>query len=178
MFGKYKWLSRQHYKEMKNLVNLEEKSGYLIYQLNLLWKREMSKAISAFDLTYTQYLVLMAAAWLGDKQDTSVKEQKVTQSGISEFLHIDRMLVSRMVNKLKKRDLIRDFEDSSSIRSKPLLVTEDGRNMLKKVVPMILEREQIFYKGLTAKEHNELNHLLGKVLSSNQLQDQPQSSNK
>ncbi len=159
---------------MDNLINLEEKSGYLIYQLNLLWKREISRSIAEFDLTYTQYLVLMATAWIHLNDQTG----SVTQARISEFLHIDRMLVSRMVNKLMQRKFIQTKEGCDGSRTQPLCVTDEGISILRKAVPQILDKEQDFYACLNKKEHKTLNQIMAKVLNYNQLKDQSQTSDK
>jgi DNA-binding MarR family transcriptional regulator len=157
---------------MKQLVNLEEKTGYLIYQLNLLWKREISRVIAEFDLTYTQYLVLMATAWLEGREGT----EQTTQAQISSFLHIDRMMVSRMVQKLINLNLIAYNKQEAQGRTQPIHTTERGMQILRKAVPEILLNEAEFYSCLTEQEHQNLNSLLIKVLSSNQSNEQKQST--
>jgi hypothetical protein len=52
----------------------EDSSGFLLWQVTNLWQREIKKALSPFDLTHSQFVILANTHWL------SLQKTEVTRS--------------------------------------------------------------------------------------------------
>ncbi|MCG8374395.1 MAG: hypothetical protein MI700_12715, partial [Balneolales bacterium] len=75
------------------MPNPQERLGYLIWQINMQWVRQVNHMVSEFDITHTQLLVLVGTRMLG------MNKEEVIQQDLVELIKIDRMLVSKMVKK-------------------------------------------------------------------------------
>ena len=150
----------KEHKKIFPVTRLEEKSGYLLYQVNMLWQRKVNQGLKSLDLTHTQFIVLASTAWMGKEGE------RVHLSDISTFAHFDRMMTSRLTDKLSERNLLKKIPGKQNAKIREIKLTPTGIELLKKAIQKMLEMEKEFY-GPLGEHHQELNKNLEKLLIAN-----------
>ena len=145
---------------MKNeeCLRLENQICFPMYVASKEIVRRYIPLLSALDLTYTQYITLLA---LWEKDHITVKE-------LGEKLYLDSGTLTPLLNKLEKKGYIIKNKSDKDGRELVVIVTDKGHELKKKaleVPPEIakcvcLEKEAaiVFYQLL----HKVLNGFYGK----------------
>lgn len=108
--------------------------------------------LNELDVTYPQYLVLMAL-W---------EEDKVTISSIVDQTHIDGGSLTLILNKLKQKNIIEYLKDKQDRRSKIVKLTLKGEKLKEKAKEIPLKVACQLPK-LTNSEMKSLYTLLDKI---------------
>ena len=114
--------------------------------------RKYQPYLEKFDLTYTQYIVLLV---LWENDDISVKE-------IGSKLYLDSGTLTPLINKLIKKGYIRKSRSKIDERELIISLTKEGKELkekIKVVPPEIAKKVK-----LTSEEAKTLYDLLYKVL--------------
>ena len=132
---------------------------FLPYRLSLL-SNTISAGIAA---TYREQYQLSVTEWrtiaiLGRFPELSANQ--VAHKGA-----IDKVAVSRAVNRLLERGLLTRHIDPSDRRRSVLALTRDGHELHQQIAPAAIERESRLLAGLSQEEQNEFNRLIDKLLS-------------
>ena len=90
-------------------------------------------------------------------------EPGCTAAEVSQFLRIDKAVVSRSVRSLIEKELVGTDVSGGTRR---LYLTERGVEMHDNVLPIALRREQILLDGFTAEERSELMSMLRRMHSN------------
>jgi DNA-binding MarR family transcriptional regulator len=85
-----------------------------------------------------------------------------TSSDVSEFLAMNKAIVSKSVNTLIGRDLIVPADGRRG--SRHLYLTRAGAHMHDRMKPISLQGQEIILADLSAAEITQLNHLLTRLL--------------
>jgi DNA-binding MarR family transcriptional regulator len=130
---------------------------FLPYRLSVLSNR-ISQAIAdryeeKFSLTLPEWRMI---AVLGEESDLSAAE-------VSKRTAMDKVAVSRAVkNLLSSGRLERHFSNDDRRRS-VLSLSDKGRQVYQKVLPLALSYEATLLSGLSAKEQEFLDNILNKL---------------
>lgn len=130
---------------------------FLPYRLNVLSKR-ISDALSkiyteAFDITIPEWRILV---WLRNQPKLSAKE-------ICAYTYMDKTQVSRVINQLEERALIQRQTDEEDSRSFQLSLTDDGEDLLNRVIPDAIAWEDELIQSLTASEYRDFLIIIEKL---------------
>jgi DNA-binding MarR family transcriptional regulator len=87
----------------------------------------------------------------------------VTASEISDFVAMNKAIISKSVGVLTDRQLIVQVEDTG--RSRQLFLTTDGAAMHDAMLPVSLRGQEIILGDLTGEEVTQLNDLLRRLLA-------------
>jgi DNA-binding MarR family transcriptional regulator len=87
----------------------------------------------------------------------------VTASEISEFVAMNKAIISKSVGVLTERRLIVQVEDTG--RSRQLFLTPEGAGMHEAMLPISLRGQEIILGDLTDAEVVQLNSLLRRLLA-------------
>jgi len=85
-----------------------------------------------------------------------------TSSYISEFVAMNKAVVSKSVNTLIARGLIVPADGARG--SRPLYLTREGADMHDRMMPISLQGQEIVLADLSRDEIQQLNRLLGRLL--------------
>jgi len=88
----------------------------------------------------------------------------VTASAICNSSGFPRNTISRAIQKLIDKNIIRREVDSNDLRSFVLYLTDEGRRIVDEAMQPMQEREQIMLSGLSPAEKLMLSELLAKVV--------------
>ncbi len=122
----------------------EESSGYLLAQLTMVWQRRQKRILDPLDLTHTQFVLLASLAWLSRSSDS------VMQVDLADHNNFDRMMVSKVLRTLEKKNLIRRSEHTSDTRAKTVHLTGDGESKLIKALPIVENMDHEFFAVLNS----------------------------
>jgi DNA-binding MarR family transcriptional regulator len=87
----------------------------------------------------------------------------VTASEISDFVAMNKAIISKSVGVLTDRQLIVQVEDTG--RSRQLFLTAEGAAMHDAMLPVSLRGQEIILGDLTGEEVTQLNDLLRRLLA-------------
>lgn len=113
--------------------------GFTLWRDFMRWQRELNARLRPLDLTQPQFAVLAVCAWL------SREGKKVTQQEMVDFLGMDRMHISQIATRLERSELIERRMASTDLRAKHVEVTEKGRTLLEKAMPIVEEFDRAFF---------------------------------
>jgi len=128
----------------------EESSGFLLWQVTNLWQREIKKALEAYGLTHSQFVLLASIHWL------ALNKQDVTQIVLSAHTKIDPMTTSTVLRTLQRKGFIQRHEHLTDTRAKTVALTEDGIKMIKNAVITVEKFDRDFF-SLLGDKTTELN---------------------
>lgn len=123
----------------------EESSGFLLWQVTSLWQREIRKALEQYGLTHSQFVLIASIHWL------VLHHQEVTQVVLSAHTKIDPMTTSTVLRTLQQKGLINREEHSTDTRAKTVVLTEEGKKMVKKAVVTVEKFDADFFSVLGNK---------------------------
>jgi DNA-binding MarR family transcriptional regulator len=130
----------------------EESSGFLLWQVTMLWQRKVRQALEQYDLTHSQFVLLTSLHWL------LIHNKDVTQIVLSNHSKIDPMTTSAVLRTLQKKGLIKRQEHSTDTRAKKLSITNKGKELVKKAVVTVEQTDRNFFTllGDRTKNFNEM----------------------
>lgn len=126
--------------------NPNENLGYLLWQTTMQWQRQMNRALSEVGLTHTQFVILIALAWL------LRSTENVTQKEIADHSQTDRMMVSKILRTLQKNGLIDRKEHETDTRAKCVFLTDKGVEILQEAISVKTDANEQFFKNLSDKQ--------------------------
>src|SRR5580692_6603257 len=92
----------------------EENSGYLLWQVTMQWQLRMNRALGKKGVTLTQFSLMAGLYWLSKKKKT------VTQQQLADYANTDKMMTSKILTLLEKKQIIKRINDPFDSRSKQL----------------------------------------------------------
>ncbi|MFV1885516.1 MAG: MarR family winged helix-turn-helix transcriptional regulator [Balneola sp.] len=136
--------------------NPEDKMGYLIWQINMLWVKKVNQSLQDIGLTHTQLITLAATEWL------NFEKEHVIQRDLALKMKVDRMLVSKLVSKLVDAQLIKKKKSEEDSRVNLLSLTGSGRELLMDAIVIMKKNEREFF-GLVEEDLPDLVKKLKKL---------------
>lgn len=133
---------------------------FLPYRLSILSNR-VSRAIAAryadaFGLTIPEWRII---AVLGRRPGLTAKE-------VAEATEMDKVAVSRAVAKLVESKRVAARADRDDARRQILSLTAQGESVHARIAPIALENEQRLLSALSAREREQLDALLDRLLAT------------
>lgn len=120
----------------------EESSGYLLWQVTMLWQRAMKRELDNLDITHTQFVLMSALGWL------SKANQNVTQIDIANHSNTDRMMVSKVLRTLEEKKVIKRKDHPVDTRAKVITLTPNGIELLQKALVIVHGVDTTFFDAL------------------------------
>ena len=107
----------------------DESIGFLVHQVKLRLTQAIDEKINDLDITAAQWVVLKQIALRNGE----------TATALCKCSGCDTGSMTRMLDRLEEKDLIRRERSTTDRRVVLLHVTENGQALLPKVVPLIVE---------------------------------------
>ncbi|WP_343673885.1 MarR family transcriptional regulator [Chitinophaga sp.] len=121
-------------------IEPEENSGYLLWQVTMQWQLSMNRALGKMGLTLTQFSLMAGLYWL------SVKKGAVTQQQLADYANTDKMMTSKVLAVLEKKQVIERIKDPGDSRAKQLKMTEKGVEALREAYRIVQQVDGVFFK--------------------------------
>lgn len=137
----------------------EENTGYLLWQVTMQWQLSMNRALRAMGLTLTQFSLMAGLYWLNKKG------QQVTQQQLADFANTDKMMTSKVLTVLEKKQFIKKANDPSDSRAKLLTITDKGTKTLREAYVIVQKVDESFFKNVV-KDKVVFDNFLLKLMRS------------
>jgi DNA-binding MarR family transcriptional regulator len=120
----------------------EDSSGFLLWQVTNLWQREIKKALEKYELTHAQFVLMASTHWL------TLHNESVTQVLLAANTKIDPMTTSTVLRTLQAKGLLKRQEHSTDTRAKIVVLTEEGKKVIKQAVKAVEKFDEAFFAPL------------------------------
>lgn len=134
----------------------EQSPGFLLWQVNNLWQRNIQQALRPLDLTHVQFVLLANIRWLEERDGV------VTQSMLASHARTDPMMTSQVVRKLEERKLLTRNPHPEDSRAVQLALTASGTRLIAEALTIVESADRQFF-SLSAKEEAHLLDLLNRL---------------
>ncbi len=132
-------------------LDANESTGFLLWQVNTIWQRNVAAVLRGHDFTQVQFALLASLMWL------ERKEEWVTQAMLARHAKLDEMMTSQVLRSLEKRGLVERHPHPRDTRAKYLLLTADGRSKTAEALPKVemVDQEYFAVLGQQRKDFNQ-----------------------
>lgn len=134
---------------------LYDHTGYWLRRLSNLIHQTFEHVLAEHDVTVAQWNVLVAIHH-GDA---------ITPFDLARFIDIDTGAVTRLVDRLVEKRLLKRLPDPTDRRSVRLQLTSKGYELVPKLVQIADENDKRFFGSLTSAEHQQLKELISMLLA-------------
>jgi len=139
-----------------------EDSGFLMLQASNLWSYYQAKALRRFyGLSHMQFNVLASVAW-----QVLHNGKEITQVEIAHHIKSEPTAVSQMIRALEDKGYISRTTNSTNIRAKSVELTEEGKDLMIKVMQTIYDVNAKFF-SILGKNIKRFNGDLSELINAN-----------
>lgn len=142
--------------------------GFLLAKTNQIKDRFLDQCLAKEEITSSQIKVMFALYFMRIKRS----------SDISKYLNVDGSSVTRMLDRLEKKQFIQRVSDPEDRRSVLIQLTEEGRDVTLRAIPLAESAIDKLTGCLTFEEKQNLLHCLGKIVDSFLAEEFPISNQK
>ena len=141
-----------------NVFPLENSPGYTIHKLDRQMSLDLQHAFQArgFAITPEQWGVLNRL-W---------ENEGIHQSALAERAGKDRHNITRILNLLEKNGFILRTPDGEDKRRLNVNLTEEGKALKQKLIPIAINYLKKCFRGLTADEIQDLKRIHEHILKN------------
>jgi DNA-binding MarR family transcriptional regulator len=141
-----------------NVFPLDNSQGYIIHRLDVQMSLGLQHAFQAkgFNITPEQWGVLNRL-W---------EKEGIHQSALAERAAKDRHNITRILNLLEKNGFILRTPDGEDKRRLNVYLTEEGKALKQKLIPIVIDYLQKCFEGLTQEEVQDLKRVHKHILKN------------
>ncbi len=133
--------------------DIRDSLGYLLGNVRSEWITAVEKELKPLDLTAAQYIVLLK---VGSGSATTPVE-------ICRVLQYDTGAMTRLIDRIEAKGLIKRVAHSADRRSIALELTSEGEELYPKLIRIVMELNKRALRGFTKDEVASLERLLKRV---------------
>lgn len=135
----------------------EDSPGFLLWQTTITWQRLIKKALEPYDISHPQFVIMALLLWFQEQgHDT-------TQVLIITWSKLDKMTVSQSLKKLAAQGFVDRVEHKSDTRAKSVTLTQQGKALICKLVPLVEAVDTQFFSTISSSEQQVLIQMLRKL---------------
>jgi len=128
--------------KLSRFASAQESPGFLLWQVYLLWKRNIEACLESFDLTHIQFVLLAGLSYL------QRNNADVTQVELALFIQCDVTMTSQVLRTLEKKKFIERYQKVGDERAKYPKLTNEGLKILKSALEQVELVDENFFKKL------------------------------
>ena len=133
--------------------NLNESLGFHVHTLSTKMKQTLDAKLRKMDLTSYQFGAMLNV----------YKNGALTQKEIAKFINTDEPSTARLMNRLEEKNCIKRSADAKDKRKKLISLTDTGKDLLNKILPLAMEINASFTSKISEEEKKTLFELLMKM---------------
>jgi DNA-binding MarR family transcriptional regulator len=130
-----------------------QSAGFLLWQASLRWQREVADALTPYELTHSQFVLLSAAWWLNEGW-----AEKPNQRRLADYTGLDPMMTSQVLRALEARGLVERKPNPTDSRARVIDVTAMGSALAQQAIALV---EVVDRKFFSAGDQEHLLSTLG-----------------
>ncbi len=139
------------------MEHLHKMPGFLMRRCSQISVAILHESTAAYDLTVTEWAILWALE----------ASSGIDQTGLSNWLAVDRSSIARLVDGLEKRSLLKRATSAQDKRIKCMYATKKGTKVFKKARNSVELAQKQIMEPLSKAEANTFIELLHKLVNSN-----------
>lgn len=132
----------------------DEALGWIVYKARLLMKNRLQKTLKDYDITTEQWVILSGL----------YTKEGYNQKDLAERCLKDRAALTRILDILERKELIKRENSSNDRREFLVYMTDKGRNLYEEVLPMVTKINQENVSVFSESEFQQLKDLLNKLI--------------
>lgn len=136
---------------------------HLVSRLAAEVRLEMERRLAPHGITTQQWSVLARLQQLGD----------MTPSALAHHLGIDGSAITRLLDRLEKKQMVRRVRNPKDRRSLSVELLPEGRELLMTLPPVEKQVGELFMQGISLREEAQIKLLLKTMLRNGDRGDLP-----
>ena len=137
----------------------EDSPGLLLWQTTMVWQRLIRKVLEPYGVTHPQFVIMATLLWF------EMHPQDTTQIHIVNWTKLDKMTVSKALKSLEGQGLVMRATHGRDTRAVIVRLTQDGNNLIHKVIPVIEALDTAFFAPLGPSDQRTFMGHLKQILS-------------
>jgi DNA-binding MarR family transcriptional regulator len=122
----------------------DDSPGFLLWHVTLRWQRAIAAALTPFELTHVQFVLLASVWWLNDHGEQPSQVRLAAHSGV------DVKMLSDVARALERKDLVVRAVDAGDSRARKLTVTAAGRKLAPQAIAAVEGVDRDFVAPLSS----------------------------
>ncbi len=139
----------------------EDSPGFLLWQTTMVWQRLIKQALEPYDISHAQFVILATLLWF------EAHSYDTTQILIAQWSKLDKMTVSKALKALVLEGLVHRIEHKKDTRAKSVFLTEKGKTLVHKLVPIVEKMDATFFGRVPEKDQKLLISQLNQLAANN-----------
>ena len=132
--------------------------GFRLWHVHHAFVRYLEAVLTPLGLTHIQYVILRSVDYLAQAGE------QPTQTRLAEVMGTDRMMASKVLRLLEGKGLVVRPMHPEDCRAHHVVLTEAGRRLLARAVPLGMQAQQRFFGRLGPAGMETLSGLLDELL--------------
>ena len=138
--------------------SIQDDLGYWLGSLASSLRTSLGRQLAPFDITSAQWAIL----------EVCFRGEANSPSALARVIPVDAAAISRQLDKLREKGLIRRRRLTTDRRSVRVELTEEGRELVPKLAPLVRTNNSRFLEGVTEDEQATLSAIIQKMLNHTQ----------
>ncbi len=145
---------------VKKKKRASRRVGFLLESTTRVVKLSFTRAFKnlGVDITPEQWVIV----------DTLYQQGNLTQKEIAKAAYKNDPTISRIIDKLEKKNFVLRTSDSDDRRKTTVKLTKFGKKTAEKCYPEVHKLRELSWKGLSAKDYNSLQRILERVFENSE----------
>jgi MarR family transcriptional regulator, organic hydroperoxide resistance regulator len=135
----------------------KDSPGFLLWQTTTIWQRTIKKALEPHNISHGQFVIMATLLWF------EAHHYDTTQIRIVSWTKLDKMTVSKSLKDLVLLGLVNRFEHQTDTRAKSVVLTDKGKILVQKLVPLVEGIDAEFFRAASPFEQQNLIQILNKL---------------
>lgn len=132
----------------------EDSPGFLLWQTTITWQRLIKKTLDVHDISHAQFVIMALLLWFEEHNHEPHQALIVAKS------KLDKMTVSKSLKKLSLLGFVVRIEHKKDTRAKSISLTQKGKTLIKKLVPLVEKDDAAFFNVLNQEDQKAFIHIL------------------
>jgi DNA-binding MarR family transcriptional regulator len=134
--------------------NFQKPLNVLIHQSNIVLRNIIQKELNGYDITAEQWSILIEL----------YNNDRINQKELAEKCFKDRAALTRSLDILEKRELVKREKSPNDRREFLIILTVNGLELVEKLLPIVIKVRTKITSVLSEEENSMLSSLLQKLM--------------
>jgi len=144
------------HQEQPAAISSQDHLGYLVGTLGSAMRKGLEDELEPMGVTPAQWVILEAAS------DGSAD----TLTALARIIPVDAAAISRQLDKLQQRGLVRRRRLRSDRRTVRIELTDAGRELVPKLAPLVQANNSRFLSGISTDEQAAFTQIIQKMIQN------------
>ena len=142
--------------ENSTAISSQDHLGYLVGTPGSAMRKSLEDELAPMGVTPAQWVIL-EAAFSGNAD---------TLTALARIIPVDAAAISRQLDKLQQRGLVRRRRLRSDRRTVRIELTDAGRELVPKLAPRVEANNRRFLSGITTDEQSAFTEIIQKMIQN------------